>query len=518
MSSYSCKCMCIKYFTTFCNFNTLLGNTDLIEKVLESCEVCEVYDEASSRKHGKTPLHIAAKYNTNKDASSKVLSFLLKKNIIDARLKDKKKKTAKQYIPPKDERELLFVNNKEPISQKKKKRKKAKHGNVTVDIKEIKQVEKSDQVSNGNSEQVIEASASAELPKIISVEESELDKSNNDSLSHEQEDEMISVPNLLDADLSDKKSVNKSTAINQNNDEHKDRTSGSSQSKDDCRPSHKVTSVPLKEQLKYHMKRLEGKSSDYFHSWNGADTQHKPSATPRRMAKSKDKKAEGMCSPTATPVEIDSSLTFDELPWEVEITKSVLKFFKGTKKLDHLVAAKAIHQIAEGRRDSQYVEVGKKTEHCCLYVAHIPNAGHILWEKAIAYSSKLSNRHGCEIYTQIIRVWEITSDENLKERIKSCSGQIEESYKNGEKSPACLSLKERKQAGEQSHITAMDFDLPSSYELQQIQQSGETKYCFIPLVTSNKMEYNVNTFYSFDTMVAMSMIDGANEKRDYPFI
>ena len=219
-------------------------------------------------------------------------------------------------------------------------------------------------------------------------------------------------------------------------------------------------------------------------------------------------------------------LNFDNLPWEVEVTRNVVKFFKNTKRYspkDRISAARVIYGIAEGKRNLNNAKpVGNG-----LYEAHIDKAGRILWEKAINFSQQHTDemkQHTGKsdfppVYSQVIRVWEVILDhDNLNRQIKECADQITQSYNRGKLSSVRCGLKhlfDGKMPKRDNFPGKEKLDLPFMYK----EDSSLTKpeHHFVPVASTNKSEYSVTTFYSFDTMNMMSMITGSNEKRDYPF-
>lgn len=215
-------------------------------------------------------------------------------------------------------------------------------------------------------------------------------------------------------------------------------------------------------------------------------------------------------------------LNFDVLPWEVEVTRNVVKFFKNTKRYsptDRISAARVIYAIAEGKRNKHLAKPVSGDQQVSLYEARISDAGRILWEKAISFSKKLTKKRCDPTYSQVIRVREVILDhDNLDRKIKYCADQIIESYHRGCQSSIRWGLKciSHQNTKDSSNIRGEEkCDHPFIYTKESALTSHEDY--FVPAASTNKSEYSVTTFYSLDTISMKSMITGSNEKRDYPF-
>ena len=213
-------------------------------------------------------------------------------------------------------------------------------------------------------------------------------------------------------------------------------------------------------------------------------------------------------------------LNFDTLPWEVEVTRNVIKFFKNTKKYsptDRISAARVIYRVAEGKRNTHLSKAVGSNQKVSLYEARINDASRILWEKAINFSEKLSI--SVPMYTQVIRVWEVIIDhDNLNRRIKYCAEQIRQCYDREYLSSVRWGLKLISQLcskGNECVRGQEQLDVPFLYTKDHDLMKPE--HHFVPAASTNESEYSITTFYSFDTVSVKSMITGSNEKRDYPF-
>ena len=217
----------------------------------------------------------------------------------------------------------------------------------------------------------------------------------------------------------------------------------------------------------------------------------------------------------------DYGLDFDNLPWEVEVTPKVMKFFKNTKKSSFTTrqaAAKTILMLAEGKRNDHLSKCVSSEMSLQLHEARITKAVRLLWEKAISYSAKLTETLKTVVYTHVIRVWEIVLDhDDLDKRIKYCTEQIEKSHRRGFEASVKQSLLPqtvREVEGREKVRGRETIDIPEIFK--PITDYETSEHQFIPAASTRDNEYNVTTFYSFDTITARSMLLGANDRRDFP--
>lgn len=320
-------------------------------------------------------------------------------------------------------------------------------------------------------------------------------------------------------------------------------------------PEPKVTPkrskyMPLADKIAFHLSRVHKMDIDYFQEPRSeVELLRTPVHSPTKATINLRKK--NQLSPISPAVSLDGStsssmtiynglldigepvpvtskhgefglegLNFDTLPWEVEVTRNVIKFFKNTKKYSPIVrisTARVIYSIAEGKRNTYLSKAVGSSQKVSLYEARINDASRILWEKAINFSEKLSM--SVPMYTQVIRVWEVIIDhDDLDRRIKYCGDQIIQCYDRGYLSSVRWGLKLISQLsfkGNESIRGQEQLDVPFLYTKDPDLMKPE--HHFVPASSTNESEYSVTTFYSFDTVNAKSMITGSNEKRDYPF-
>lgn len=455
------------------------GITKLIDVVLASPS----FDKSAKfiNDKGETPLHLAVKPHLKKSVSSTVLKCLLQTGIIDPSTKDKSNKKARDYISGKGKDQQALVKMLEDAAAQfhpkrdEKRRKKTRNGDKG----------KSATSTNEPVKKAVPA------PKLVSP------KKKPDP-----------VPQIA------KKVVN-------------------------------YADMTLLEKMGHHLTRISHLNEAYFLDSPQDLASHKESesaavqlqessssaaSTPKRhrsTSRSRDRSTNVVAKLDSVVVVGDSvldGLNFDNLPWEVEITRSVVKFFKNTKRYsptDRLSAARVMYSIAEGRRNLHLSKQVGSSKNVCLFEARITDSGRILWEKAVTYSKKLTGDTSYPVYTEVIRVWEIILDhDDLDRRITYCSEQIVQSYERGYLSAVRRPLKPITPLCIESESEGVRckevLTMPCTYTTKDL-TSLEADAHFVPAASTNESEYNVTTFYSFDTVHAKSMITGNNEKRDYPF-
>ena len=460
------------------------------------------YDKFVNEK-GESPLHIAVKPHIKRDVSMNVLSALLSKDLISPSQKDKTNKRPTDYLKPGDPRiKILQEHAKGDSSKPKKKQKKKKKGGD------------SERVSKEESAKVVVILDDGEQKTDLLV-----DKSAAEPVALPQHKPVPKKETLYENRTAAEKLTHHLDIIFSKGDHffsaqsgQKDGAEGMEQG-DNHATFLQVTSP--RHQLVPPFDKQKVRSPTHTRS-----TQGSPHSSPR----SEPLSGSSVGSPAVSLAEfgLDERLPdFDALPWEVEITRNVVKFFKNTKKyseVDRIRTADVIYQIAEGKRNHHLSKSVSNNPDVCLYEARITQSGRMLWEKAIAYSSRLTGDSECAVYTQVIRVWEVILDhDDLETKINYYVDQVEHSYKRGDMSSIRWSLKPLEIGREVGQVRGQDvLAFPSTYVVQS-QDLLNSKYRFVPAASTKDTEYNVTTFYSFDTMTVKSMISGTNDRRDYPF-
>ena len=451
---------------------------------------------------GESPLHLAIKSHWKKDLSSLVLSALLETDLLDPSKRDQSGKRPLDYLSKSDSRVTMLEEAmrkfKPDLSQQKKKQKKKKG--------------KSGSTS---------------------------DTSNGATSSGQKEVEKV-------------------------NSQHTSGESSWRKEKEETKAEPVYAELTIPNKVEFHIKRLMAKVSSYFQvdvtitaSYDVASSPEEeapkmlemgPSVDRQTIEKeiksaeekqvtTTDKKEEQTIAEVAKNVDVEPSgdilailaehvdgLDFDKLPWEVEITAKVVKFFKDKKKSSSDIreaAAKTIYLLAEGKRNERLSKLVSGETSLQLYEAKMTKAARILWEKAISYSAKLTGPSPLPVYSEVIRVWEVVLDhDNLDRRIKYCTQQIEKSHLRGFEASVRWALMPQKTSmptEDEVKIRGKEkTDIPVRFLLPSTSQE-KPEHQFIPAASTKDDEYNVTTFYSFDTIAFRSMLLGTNDRRDFPF-
>ena len=307
----------------------------------------------------------------------------------------------------------------------------------------------------------------------------------------------------------------------------------------------KCEHLNLQERLKKQMERLLAKDEEYFRasklesSNNSTEPVEKHKTKPQSQEASSGKAAAGSLSDAdeipklkshkqiheVGLIELTDAITelkFDDLLWEVEISKQAFKFFKNKRSNPPAMcfsAAQTIRSIAEGKRDYKLYSKPVHSPKVHLYEARFTGAGRILWQKAIQYSPRLSELHGRLVYTQVIRVWDIVPHhDQLQRQIDNCVQQIVASYKRGENASACLYLvcKESKKTNSESVQGREKIEVPMTFFINDSNIDRQIDR-FVPAASLKHDEYNVPPFYSFSTALVKSILTNTNSRLEFPF-
>lgn len=212
---------------------------------------------------------------------------------------------------------------------------------------------------------------------------------------------------------------------------------------------------------------------------------------------------------------------FDDLPWEVEVTNNVLKFFKSEKEHPYalrLRAAETVYELAEGKR-GKWLSKELSSQTPSLFEARISKGARILWQRAVQFSPRRTGEHSNPIYAQVIRIWEIVPDhDQLNLTIKHCVKQIELSNEKGQLASLNVSLLPQKETKIKPSVRQQEvLEIPKIFTQTDIISSGSDIQRYTPAASPKKDEFNVTTFYSFSGAVLKSVLTGSNARRDFPF-
>ena len=218
----------------------------------------------------------------------------------------------------------------------------------------------------------------------------------------------------------------------------------------------------------------------------------------------------------------DIGSNFEDSPWEVECTDKVKKFFANSKvpRSEKEKVVETIKKLVNGipmnnRKLCKEVRTGTK-----LFESHYSKGSRIIFEIAIQFSPRLTDKD-VYIYTEVIRVWDIVRDhDKLNRSIDHVHECITKSQLRGKKAAIRTPLKiNNNQRQKQSTQGQEKLRLPQCYICNESDgaQSSQASLVFTPAGSTKDDEYNVITFYSFDSSFVKSMLDGENARRDFPF-
>ena len=304
-------------------------------------------------------------------------------------------------------------------------------------------------------------------------------------------------------------------------------------------PDHEYERLSYHAKLEAQLKRILMESPDYFQSSTKIphDSRNLPDESPEQNEVSNETTASNMPAPTvALPYQNDPQKDvcgrekdsvnqsfnqygkrFEDLPWEVEIHASVLKYFKDVKRnvyVHRLSALRTIYRLAEGRRsDKLSKQVGSE-----LYEARIDEARRILWQKAISFSDRQTDSQSQPILVQVIRICAIVTDHD---DIDSCIRKIEASHRRGVGTISHLSLlpleKNSTESGSAQPVRGREIlDSPRMFVLLNDSKSCED-HRFIPATSMKEKEYNIAPLYSISTALVKSILTSKIGRYDFPF-
>ena len=242
---------------------------------------------------------------------------------------------------------------------------------------------------------------------------------------------------------------------------------------------------------------------------------------------------------------VDIVKNFDnDCSWEVECTDRVKKFFANSKipRGEKERAVKTIRKLADGiplnnpklskpvRSHSKEVLSHSKEarSHSKLFESRYTKGSRILFEVAIQFSPRLSSEKKY-MYSEVIRLWDIVRDhDKLNQSIDHVVECIEKSQQRGEKAAIRIPLvmgngqKSRQCTPGQEQVRLPQYyicnkEKPSAKPAEALKFHPAEALKFLPAGSTRDDEYNVITFYSFDSSFIKSMLSGDGARRDFPF-
>ena len=218
---------------------------------------------------------------------------------------------------------------------------------------------------------------------------------------------------------------------------------------------------------------------------------------------------------------IDIRSNFEDSPWEVECTDKVKKFFANSKVQRHEKekVVETIKKLVDGipvRNQNLYKEVRSGIK---LFEAHYSKGSRIIYEIAIQFSPRLTNEKSY-VYSEVIRVWDIVRAHDKLNRSIDHVQCIKKSQSRGKEAAIRTPLKINSMRKiKQSTQGQEKLRLPQFFTCNEGEgaSGSEAALVFTPAGSTKDDEYNVITFYSFDSSFVKSMLDGENTRRDFPF-
>ena len=228
-------------------------------------------------------------------------------------------------------------------------------------------------------------------------------------------------------------------------------------------------------------------------------------------------------TPSKVEIDLDDiNCNFDDAAWEIECTDKVKKFFTNSKvpRKEKEKVIKTLMKLVNGIPKNNPKLCKEVRSAAKLFESHYTKASRIIFEIAIQFSPRLTDQSGY-IYSEVIRVWDIVRDhDNLDRSIAHAHECIKKSQNRGKeaaiKTPLKISNGAKPKHGTQGQE---NLRIPQCYacDVPKGAQGYESTLMFTPAGSTKDDEYNVITFYSFDSHFVKSMLDGDNARRDFPF-
>ncbi len=254
-----------------------------------------------------------------------------------------------------------------------------------------------------------------------------------------------------------------------------------------------------------------------------ADTYESTKQKDTNTATTPDTEKNTSTSKEATNID-DISSNFEDSPWEVECTDKVKKFFANSKvqRSEKEKVVETIKKLVNGipmTNRKLCKEVRSDTK---LFESHYTKGSRIIFEIAIQFSPRLTHQN-VYFYSEVIRVWDIVRDhDKLNRSIDYVHECITKSQLRGKEAAVRTPLKfnSNQQRPKQSTQGQEKLRYPQCYVISNESegaQGTQPPLVFTPAGSTKDDEYNVITFYSFDSSFVKSMLDGENARRDFPF-
>ena len=221
---------------------------------------------------------------------------------------------------------------------------------------------------------------------------------------------------------------------------------------------------------------------------------------------------------------------FEDYTWEVECTESVWKTLAKLDRPLRKLAVSKIRRLAKGEWHYKFHMPIHNLSNLHLYELRLTKRSRIIWELAIAYSPRCTQKSqtlhvdspGTVIYSEIIRIWSVVLNcSNMDSVVK----QIEKSHVRGQASTVVKRLQQQKQSPPNNEKETQVISRERVPRLFRVTDLDGNVTCisitesdfFYPPASTKDNEYSVVTFYSFSDGFIQNLLNSEDVRRDFPF-
>ena len=221
---------------------------------------------------------------------------------------------------------------------------------------------------------------------------------------------------------------------------------------------------------------------------------------------------------------------FEDYTWEVECTESVWKTLAKLDRPLRKLAVSKIRRLAKGEWHYKFHMPIHNLSNLHLYELRLTKRSRIIWELAIAYSPRCTQKSetlhvdspSTVIYSEIIRIWSVVLNCNSMDSIVK---QIEKSHVRGQASTVVKRLQQQRQHlpknSEETQVTSRE-RVPRLFRVTDLHGnisciSATQSDFFYPPASTKDNEYSVVTFYSFSDGFIQNLLNSEDIRRDFPF-
>ena len=206
---------------------------------------------------------------------------------------------------------------------------------------------------------------------------------------------------------------------------------------------------------------------------------------------------------------------FEDCTWEIECTETFWKELSRQEKSLKEKAFQKLYRLANGEWHEKFHKSLSGTKNQNLYELKVNKSVRIIWERAVAYSPRLSlkdssQNNPTELYTDVIRIWSLVLNHD---RINAHVKQIETANIKGQESVIKTTLSFHSQT---DHEISLRERIPCIYKIDP-QCNISNNNTLFPPASAKENEYNVVTFYSVSDGFMESILKHEYSRRDFPF-